>query len=120
VHAEHVCEVLRLDPVENGLNVRVGIRDLFSTHDSLEYFVNLCLVGIVDDTWTINQINALGQRDVLPNLRLSWNRCDFADTLLHECIDDRRFADIRVANKADTDAFLLPVQVVELLEQLNQ
>ena len=118
--SEHVCDVFLLHSIKNGLDVGVWVRNLLSTNYTFKYFVNLRFTRIVDYSWAVNQVNSLGQGDVLPMFCLTRNGCNFANLFLHQGIDHRGLAHIWIADESNTDAFLLSVQVVELLQKLNQ
>lgn len=60
-----------------------GIRDFFGSDNALQDFLCLGLMFIVHDTWAIDQVDALGQSDILPDLGLPGNRCYFAAGFLH-------------------------------------
>lgn len=115
MNSKHVCDVLLLHSVKNGLDVGVWVRNLVCANYTFKYFVDLRLTRIVDDSWAINKVDSFGQSDILPMFCLARNGGDFANCFLHEGIDDRGLAYIWIADEPNTDAFLLSVQVVELL-----
>lgn len=69
---------------------------------------------------TINHVDALHERDVLPDLGLTSNRCNNADLLLPQCVDDGRLARVGVADHADRDLFAVAVQGRELAEKCDE
>lgn len=100
VDTEDVSDVLRGDSVKNGLDVVLGVWQSLGTHHSLEDLVDICFTLIVDNTWAIDQINALCEGDVLPHLGLTWDRGHLTALLLHQSIDHARFTDVGVADEA--------------------
>jgi len=93
--------VLLVDPVEDGLNVKLGVWEALRTNHSLENFISVSLTLIIDNTWAINEVDALGKGDVLPDLGLTWDWSDLAACLLHQRVDHGRFADVRVADETN-------------------
>ena len=73
-----------LHTVENGTNIAFRVRYFLSSDNTFEYFVLLRLTLVIDDTWTVDQINALGECDVLPHFSLTWDWGHLATRLLHE------------------------------------
>jgi len=59
------------------------VRELLGSDHALQDFLYLCLVFIVHDTWAIDQVDTLGQSDILPDLGLPGNRRYFAAGFLH-------------------------------------
>jgi len=55
------------------------VREL--TYDALQDNVGLRITGRIHHARTIDQKDTLKERDVLPDLGLSWNRSDLADLL---------------------------------------
>ena len=88
MNSEDVRDMLLVNLVQNGLDVVLGIWESFGSHHSLEDFISVSLTLIIDDTWTVNQVDALGERDVLPVLSFTWDGCDLATGFLHERVDD--------------------------------
>ena len=115
MNSKHVCNVLLLHSVKNGLDVGVWVRNLLCSNYTFKYFVDLRLTCIVDYSWAINQVDSFGQSDVLPMLCLARNGGDFTNCFLHEGINYRGLAYIWIADEPNTDAFLFSVQVVKLL-----
>lgn len=76
------------DSLKNCLYVLRGLRDFFGSDDTLQDLLCLSLVLIVHDTWAIDQVDALGQGDILPDLGLSRNWCYFAAGFLHQSVDN--------------------------------
>lgn len=120
VHTENVGDVLFLYSIEDGLDKLVRHRKFLGPHHTFEYFINFGLILIVDDTGAIDQENALGHRDILPHFGLTGDGSHLAASLLHQSIDDRRFTNVRVADKPDRNRLFVSVQNVELLQQLDQ
>ena len=85
--AKNVCDVLSGDFIQDGLDVRLWIWDPLSADHSLQHLISVGLTLVIDNTWAINKINALGERDVLPDFGLARNGCHFATRLFHEGID---------------------------------
>ena len=98
--AKNVCDVLSGDFIKDGLDVGLWIWDPLSADHSLEHLISVGLTLVIDNTWAIDQINALRKRNILPHFGLTRNGCHFATRLFHECIDHGRLADVRIANKA--------------------
>ena len=116
VHSKDVSDVLLVDLFEDWLNIGLWIRDAFRAHHSLEHLVSIRFTLIIDNTWAVDEIDALRQRDVLPNLGLTGNWGNLTAGLLHERVDDGGFTNIGIANESNRDTLLLLVQHVELLE----
>jgi hypothetical protein len=114
-----VVNVLTLGLIYDGVNIDFGVGDSFGADDGLEDLVSLTFTLIIHNTWAINQIYALSQRDVLPDFGLSWNGGDLAHGLAFQGIDDRGFTDIRISNETHTDVLLVFVQNIKLLKKLN-
>ena len=73
-----------------------------------------------DDTGAVDEVDALHEGDVLPDLGLAGDGGDSADLLGAEGIDDRGFAGVGVADKTDGDLFALGVEGGELAEELDE
>ena len=79
-----------------------GCSKSFDADDSFENSGCLRVFGRCrDDSRAVDKVDAFRQSDVLPDLGLSWNRCDIADLATLQSIDHAAFADIGVSNKAD-------------------
>ena len=83
MHAENVSDVLGRNPIQNRLNVRLRIRQTLSPHHSLENLICVSLTLVIDNTWAIDQIDALSEGDILPDFGLAGNRRNFAAILFH-------------------------------------
>ena len=109
-----------IDLVKDGSNVLRRVRDLLGANDGLQNLLRVALVLVVYDTRAIDEVDALGQRDVLPDLRLTRDRRHTAAGFLHKRVDDGRLAYVWVADQADADVLLVAVEDVELLEELDE
>ena len=87
MHTEDVCDVLGRHTIQNGLDVRLGIRQTLSSHHSLEDFICVSLTLVIDNSWAIDEIDALCKGDILPDFSLSRDGRNFAAILFHERID---------------------------------
>jgi len=83
MYAIYVVYVLMVDSLKNCMYVLRRLREFFGSDNALQDFLDFGLVFIVHDTWAIDQVDALGQSDILPDLGLSGNRCYFAAGFLH-------------------------------------
>ena len=119
-HAIGVINVLMIDLVKDGSNVLRRVRDLLGADDGLQNLLRVTLVLVVYDTRAVDEVDALGQCDVLPDLRLTRDRCYTAAGFLHKRVDDGRLAYVWVADQADTNVLLVAVEDVELLEELDE
>jgi hypothetical protein len=120
VDSKDVDDVLGCNSIEDGLDVALGVRDFLGTHHSLEDFVSIRLAHIIDDSWAVDEVDALGQGDVLPHFGLAWNGRNSAASLLHQGVDHAGLAHVGVPDETHRDALLLLVKHVELLEQLDE
>lgn len=94
---------------------------MLDSNDTLENFLRFRIPRRRRyDTRTIDEVNPSHQGDVLPNFGFSWNRCGFANCLLLESVDDRRFTDVGVSDESDRDLFLVGEEGRELTEKLNE
>mmetsp|Transcript_35416 Transcript_35416/g.54194 ORF Transcript_35416/g.54194 Transcript_35416/m.54194 type:complete len:214 (-) Transcript_35416:545-1186(-) len=75
---------------------------------------------VVHDTRAIDEVDSLGEGDVLPSLGLSGHGSHTAAVLLHEGVDDGTLSSVRVSDQTHTDVLLVLVQEVELLQQLDE
>ena len=87
MHTEDVCDVLGRNTIQNGLDVRLRIRQTLSSHHSLEDLICVSLTLVIDNSWAIDQIDALCKGDILPDFSLTRDGRNFAAILLHERID---------------------------------
>ena len=53
------------------------------------------------DTWTIDQVDSLHQRNVLPDLGFSRDRSDGTDFLLLNGVDNARFTNVGVTDESN-------------------
>ena len=98
-----------------------GRGERLDAHDALEHGGRLRVAcGGRDDPRAVDEVDALRERDVLPDLRLAWDRRDVADLARLEGINDGRLADVRVADEADGYLLLVGVQLGELAEELDE
>lgn len=107
MHTKDVSDVLFVYFVQNGLDVALRVGDTLCTDHSLENLIGLRLTQIVDDTWTVDQIDALRERDVLPDFGLTRDWGHLTAGLFHEGVDDGRLAHVRVADHTHADVLLL-------------
>lgn len=56
----------------------------------------------------------------MPDLRLARYRCDIADLLILDGVDDATLTDIGIAYKAYADLFLIGHEVRKLAQQLDK
>jgi len=119
-YSVNILNLFDLSFIKDCLNVLRWIRHLLCSYNTLKNFLRVCLVLIMDNSRAINQINSFGQCDILPNFCLTRDWSDFTAMLFHKCIDNRGFTDVWISNKTNTDIFLVFMQDVELLQQLDQ
>jgi hypothetical protein len=82
------------------------------TYHSFQNNVSLgILIAWIHDSRAIDQEDALEQRNVLPHFGLTRNRCDLADLLLAQRVDDGTLADIGIANETNADLLFVLVQL---------
>mmetsp|Transcript_54403 Transcript_54403/g.90418 ORF Transcript_54403/g.90418 Transcript_54403/m.90418 type:complete len:630 (-) Transcript_54403:747-2636(-) len=120
VDAVRVLQVLGLDGAHEIRDVERGVLDVLNAHDSLEHGGRLVVTRVIDDTGTVDEEDALEERDVLPHLGLTRNGRDLADLLLLERVDDATLSDVGVADETDTDLALVAVQTGKLAQQLDE
>ena len=121
VKAVSPLKVLAPDALEQGRNVLGRGRKVLDPDDALEDGGGVRVLGRDrDDTRAVDQVDAPHEGDVLPDLSLSWDGRDRADLLLLERVDDRRLADVRVADEAHRDLLLVRVEDRELTEELDE
>ena len=87
MNTEDISDVLLSDFVKDWLDVRFRVGNTLCSHHSLENFIRVALSLVINNTRTVNQVNALSQRDVLPDLSLTWDRRDLAARLFHQRVD---------------------------------
>ena len=98
---------------------RVG--QVLDSDDALQDFLGFRVTGRRGyDPGAVDEIDPAHEGDVLPDFGLSRDRRGLADGLLLERVDDRRLADVGVADKADRDLLLVREQGRELPEELDQ
>jgi hypothetical protein len=97
------------------------VLDVLDSDDTAEKDVLgcVCCAGR-NDTGAIDQVDALHEGDVLPDLGLAGNGSDGADLLVAECVDDGGFSGVGVANEADGDLLAVGVKGGELAEKLDK
>ena len=61
--------------------------NILDSHDTLEHNVDLRVTMRIDDARTVDQIDALHERDVLPDFGLAGDRRHVAHLLLLERVD---------------------------------
>lgn len=116
VDTEVVHKLFMFHFVKNRLDIVLRVRDALSPDNTLQNFISLRLVYIVDNSGTINQVDSFSELDILPDFRLTWNRRHFATSLLHKRVDYRRLSNIRITNKPNTDRLFFLVENVELFQ----
>lgn len=114
-------DVLRLGLRQDGGDVLLGVLDVLDTHDTTEEDILRGVgCGGWDDTGAIDQVDALHEGDVLPDLGLSGDGSDGADLLVTESVDDGGFAGVGVADEADRNLLTVGVEAGELAEELDE
>ena len=106
--------------IQNGLNVILGVLYLFGSDHPLQYNVDLVVVPALHNTGAVDKIDPLGETDILPVLGFPGNGGRFASLFALENVDDRRFADVGVADEANLEVSLGLVELVELSEQVDE
>jgi hypothetical protein len=107
--------------LQDHVNVESRLINLFNSNATFEYHINIIFtIMIIHNSRAINEIDALGQCDVLPDSCFSWNRCTLANFFLFQGVDNGRFSYIRISNETNTDMLLVFVQIIELSQQINQ
>jgi hypothetical protein len=81
-----------------------------------------CLSQALSFTYTraINHVYPLHESNVLPYFCLTRDRRYYAHLLLPQSVDDRRLADVRVANHADRDLLAVVVERAKLSKQCDK
>ena len=69
---------------------------------------------------TINQVDSLHERNVLPDLGLAGYGRHIAHLLLAQRVYHRALACVRVSDEAYTNLFVVFVQLAKLTQQLNE
>jgi len=111
-----VPNVLWLNLFENGVDILRRIGHFLSSAHALQYLIGVRLILIVHDTRTIDQIDPLRQSEVLPCLCFAWDRSYFATGLLHEGVDDRALACVRISYQSNTDVLLIFMKNIKLFQ----
>ena len=113
--------MLFLALAERRRDVLLGVLDILHPHDTFQQDILRCVEFFRrHDAGTINEVDALHERDVLPHFGLAGNRGDFGDFLFAEGIDDGGFAGVWVADEADRDLFAGGVEGGELTKEGDQ
>jgi hypothetical protein len=103
--------------LEHCWDVLCWVLDVFCANDTTEENVFWCVVHAWRHTTrTVYEVDALHECDVLPHFGLTRNRCDCADLLVAECVDDGGLASVGIANKTDGDLLACRVKGRELTE----
>jgi len=68
----------------------------------------------------IDQVNSLGQSNILPHFGLSRDWGNSAAVLFHQGVDHWRFSDVGVADQTNRNVFLIFMEDIELFQQLDQ
>ena len=90
-------------------------RDILHSHDALEDGVGLRVFRRrVHDARTVDEVDALHQRDVLPHLGLARDGGNSAHLFAAQGIDDGTLANIGVADKTNRNLLFVRVEVAEL------
>ena len=109
---------------EEGPQEDRGVREALGADDALQDGVGLALVVVgravvVDDARAVDEVDALRQRDVLPDLGLPRDGRDLADGLGPQGVDHARLADVGVADDAHADLLGLAVELGVLAEDVE-
>lgn len=97
-------EMVPLYSLHGGCYVLLWVLDVFNANNTSKENVFFCVTHVWwDDTWAVDEVDALHQCDVLPDLGLSGDWSDGADLFLPECVDDGGFAGVWIANESDRD-----------------
>ncbi len=94
---------------------------VFYSNDAFENGIGigiLCRDGY--DTRTIDEIDPFHQGNILPDFGFSRNRCNVANLLLFESVDDATFPNVWISNETDRNLFLVRVEDRELSKKLNE
>jgi len=78
------------------------VLDVLNAHDAAEEDIlrSICCTGR-DDTRAVDQVDALHEGDVLPNLGFARDGSDRADFLVAEGVDYGGFARVGIADETD-------------------
>ena len=88
MNAEDIGNVLLSNFVKDWLDVRLGVGDSLCSHHPFEDLIGVTFTLIINDTWTVDEVDAFGQGDVLPDLGLSRDGRHLAARLFHQRVDD--------------------------------
>ena len=92
-----LLNVLFLDSFEHFVGVVFGRWDVFNSDNTLQHNVRLRVSMGIDHAWTIDEIDALHERDVLPDLGLSRDRRHIAHFLLPQSVDYTALSCVRIS-----------------------
>ena len=96
-------------------------REGLDAYDALKNGCGLRVTGgRGHDAGAVDEVYALGERDVLPDLGLAGDGRDVADLARLEGVDDARLANVRVPDEADGNLLPVRVQLRELAEELDE
>lgn len=106
--------------MDNVLYIKLWFIYFLSSNTSLEHTLDIIFAfSHVHGARAVNQINSLGESDVLPDFGLSWDWSGFANFSLFKCVDYTRFSNIRISHKTNADIFFVSVENIELPEQVD-
>jgi hypothetical protein len=83
-----IIDVFAFGLFKNCIYVGFRVGDSLGTDNRFKDLVGFCLALIINDTWAIDQINTLCQRDVLPDFGLSGDGGHLTNGFPLECIYD--------------------------------
>ena len=118
-----VCalDVLWLGLCEDSWDILFRVLDVLDTDDALKENILWSIGrGWWDDTRAIDEVDALHEGDILPDLGLSRNWGNCADLLVAECVDDGGFPGVWISDEADGDLLAVGVEGGELAEKLDE
>lgn len=118
-----VCalNVLWLGLCQDGWDILFWVLDVLNTDNSLKQNILWRIGrGRWDDTRAIDEVDALHESDILPDLCLSWNWCDGADLLVAKGVDDGGLSSVWVSDEPDGDLLAVGVKGGELAEELDE
>lgn len=96
-----LLKLLSLSSLEELIDVAFGVLEFLCSHNSFKHDIGLSIIRVVHDTGTIDEVNSLGESDVLPNLGLSGNRSNLTDVLLSEGVDHGTLSNIGVSDETN-------------------
>jgi len=106
--------------VQNSLYILRRVWDFLSSYYTFEDLLCVGLVLVMHNSRAIDQVNSLGQSNILPHFGLSRDWGNSAAVLFHQGVDHRRFSDVGVADQTNGNVFLIFMEDIELFEQLDQ